>query len=455
MNRNFVFRDVSEALPEMLHLLLKEGDDVPSRNGATKEFRHVGITLTEPLRRELLVPHRRPNLAAQIAETAWILAGRNDVTWLKNYLPRATDFSDDGLTWRAAYGPRLRKQLDYVVDILNRDPFTRQAVLTLWDPEVDRNPGKDIACNNWLHFLGRGEHLHLHVGIRSNDIIWGWSGINTFEWSVLLEIVAYMTGFHPGEIHYSVSSEHLYEHHWKRAQEIVEAPRIQEYCVPSPGFKRPGATLRDLDGLLADWFSIEGRLRQGDPCPEIETFPEPMLRSWLCVLKWWWTGDRAALNPINGTRLEEAIAYSIQPPPGSAFIRSVISLHNEKAAAYGDSWCRRGETLGILANIARKVDRISTGGETTDETSADTAIDLLVYLAKYRAWLEGDSSTEAGNQVLRGLDLIQPENIPSSLQEQFSDLEEMVRTNTPSSFKAAHVERMLRNAYVYARSLWK
>lgn len=67
------------------------------------------------------------------------------------------------------------------------------------------------------------------------------------------------------------------------------------------------------------------------------------------------------------------------------FIDYVCQLHAEKHAVYGDSWKRRGEQVAILANIARKIDRLGVGG--AGDTSADTAIDALVYLAKYRLWL--------------------------------------------------------------------
>lgn len=455
MNRNYVFRDVSEALPVLLLDLLKEGDEVPSRAGLTKEFAHVGITLTESQRRELLVPHRLPNVAAQIAETAWVLAGRDDITWLKHYLPRATDFSDDGLTWRAAYGPRLRSQLDYVVDLLKADPTSRQAVISLWDPFVDSEPGKDIACNNWLHFLSRNDELHLQVGIRSNDIIWGWSGINAFEWSTLLEVVAYLTGLKVGKLHFSVSSEHIYEQHWDRARQIVEAPSFGSNAwAPSPAFSRC-ADLDDLDYILEVWFDLERQMRQGhDVHALIDSFPEPMMQSWLYVLEWWWTGNRDALAPIEGTRLFEACGYSIQPPPGSPFIREVVQLHNEKAAAYGNSWCRRGETLGILANIARKVDRLGTGVETTDETSIDTAIDLLVYLAKYRAWLDGDDTTSAGNDKLREVDAVKPTIVANDFNTMFANLELLVQQDATLATKTNVVEEMLFDAYALAYGLW-
>ena len=72
----------------------------------------------------------------------------------------------------------------------------------------------------------------------------------------------------------------------------------------------------------------------------------------------------------------------------------VAQLHREKHAAYGDSWKKRGEMLGIMANIARKMDRLGVAGG--GDTSADTAIDLLVYLIKYRLWIWENEFPEEG-----------------------------------------------------------
>lgn len=67
------------------------------------------------------------------------------------------------------------------------------------------------------------------------------------------------------------------------------------------------------------------------------------------------------------------------------------TLHIAKDRAYGDAWRRRGEVLGIFANIARKADRLEiamqSGDPATVESMADTAADLAVYAAKYLTWL--------------------------------------------------------------------
>lgn len=521
MYHNHTYEDASAALPSLLKKLLA-ADEVGSRGGRVKEMTHVGITLTNPTKRELLVAGRRPNLAAQIAESAWILAGRNDIDWLGHYLPRAADFSDDGRTWRGGYGPRLRAwprrdgegtsvidQLAHVVDLLNADPLTRRAVISLYDPQVDTAPGKDIPCNNWLSFTSRLGKLDLHVALRSNDAFWGWSGINAFEWSVLQEVVAGLLGIGVGSLHFSTTSFHLYDRHWKRAQEIVHgaAPGVStDLFRPSPGFTLESGSLDHFDQLLSDWFLLEYEIRTGaDATKSIDAFPEPMLRSWLRVLQWWWTGHTSHLSPLEGTRLWAATQFSVQPPDrnvpdgpevekimafgsttplrtevveSSDFIKFATRLHTEKHAAYGDSWKRRGEMLGILANIARKVDRLQ-GGETADETSADTAIDLMVYLAKYRTWLlekgigvlgngrryEGGVAPKFSDDpglANRLLERVEGKGLPEpapnvdlvgDIDFLFARLEDAAKAGKEDRHKI--VDKMLWDAYLLARRLWE
>lgn len=66
-------------------------------------------------------------------------------------------------------------------------------------------------------------------------------------------------------------------------------------------------------------------------------------------------------------------------------------LHRRKDAAYRNAWKKRGEVVSILANIARKLDRIENvidgAPATQDESILDTAIDMLVYSLKYQTFL--------------------------------------------------------------------
>jgi hypothetical protein len=71
--------------------------------------------------------------------------------------------------------------------------------------------------------------------------------------------------------------------------------------------------------------------------------------------------------------------------------QAVQRLHRTKDAAYRDAWKKRGEVMSIMANIARKVDRleyaVAGAPAAADESLLDTAVDLLIYTLKYQTYL--------------------------------------------------------------------
>ena len=551
------FRDVNHALPILSRELLAQPVE-QSRGGPVRAVHHVSLTLNDPLSRYITVPGRKHNIAAQIAETMWVLAGRNDINWLSRYLPRAGDFSDDGTTWRAGYGTRMRRfgftgvrqattggiyvdQLRYVVEELWQDPASRRAVISLWDPRQDTFPGKDIPCNDWLSFDVSGGVLCLTVGVRSNDLVWGWSGINQFEWSVLLEIVARLVNLPVGTLHFSITNLHAYERHWNKLGKIGKAENesLRFELSSSSSSTRPAHRFGsvqgyigfdDLDNLIQRWFEAEHLIRgyyhpdeprtederraaYRDMATRVGNFPDGMLRSWLRVIGWWWSGGQHSwLSPLMGSQLyDSAVNYSVQPPAPerevtqlldgngtvlavtahrneqlqdrgftSEFVQELVRLHNDKAAAYGDSWMRRGETMAIMANIARKVDRLG-GGDTDDETAADTAGDLFVYLAKYRGWLVDQGvgkfpvplprdyrsgwcseHPDYANWIMCGVDMdhreIWPvqgnlESIEAEIKRLFDeDLTDMVAEGLDDRWKT--VDHLMKLAYRLARFRW-
>lgn len=489
---DYFFRSVNDALPRLMHDLLDQGDEVGSRNGRVKEFLNNKIVLLNPCEREILHSPRRASIAAQIAETMWVLRGSNEIDWLSLYLPRAVDFSDDGHTWRAGYGPRMRNygetgldQLARIVDDLTTNPLSRQAVIEIADMGVDQHPGKDIPCTRSIQFLSREGRLNVTVTMRSNDVMWGWSGINAFEWSVVQEIVASMLGINVGTLTFNAGSFHLYDQHWNRAGRIADSrvPHVLFGVRFNGGGKFEGG-MDALDDLIDRWFAIEFMIRQGSVNHQraVDDFPEPMLRAWLRVIQWYWSGDTSFLAPLVGTSLAQAALVGVGPHKPSeasttvesvpapivtpaesheAFVAAVVQLHNEKAAVYGDSWKKRGEQTSIMANIARKIDRLGVAG--AGDTSADTAIDLLVYLALYSTWLfdltngtNHSDYTDHPNEVIGsnvGTELEDDTTtLIKRLQESFEWLHQAVEDKSPGRWHL--LEKMLPDAYVLAHRLW-
>jgi thymidylate synthase len=431
------FRNVSFATAGGLRDLLVHGQTLTIRDQEVRELRNRLTVLSNPRERCLFVPHRGNDAIANLAETFWIISGRNDVAWLQHFLPRAADYSDDGLTWRAAYGPRLRNwrgvdQLKAVRDLLLAEAATRRAVMGLYDPGSDFVASKDIPCNNWLHWLNRDGRLHLNIGVRSNDIVWGFSGVNSFSWSVLHEMMAYWTQAAVGEATYLASSFHIYARHYEMAKKATAAFRgisCYDFELRAPEFR---TRLENLDAALVQWFSLESQARQS---PDValnpsDHFDDPFLSVTLSLIRIYhgaksgWNGGRirdeladlpgcdltTAAYEYFGRKHPEVVAdipnkgiaaflaayrepglTGPEPVAPTTVLTAIKRLHRQKDAAYGSAWKRRGEMVSILANVARKVDRIeqfgANGATIADESILDTAIDLFVYVTKYRLFL--------------------------------------------------------------------
>jgi len=356
----------------------------------------------------------------------WVLAGRNDLDFITYYLERAPQFSDDGSTWRGAYGPRLRNwngidQVAEVLRLLTEDPQSRRAVIVLFDPDRDFVDSKDIPCNNWLHFLLRDGRLDLNIAARSSDVVWGFSGINAFEWSVLHEMLAKWLNVEIGMCTYLMGSLHLYAEHTLQANKVLESFKGETGYESGWHSVSFDTSWDSFEPVLTEWFDIESELRAGNEVRDrIATFPDPLLRQFLQLLHLRAMeirncGDdelRAAIAALGHSDLAYAATEHFfrnsaeldmldldsryYPLFDVERLRSaIVSLHRQKSAGYGSSWKKRGEQLGIVANIDRKVDRIeilNSGGMPGDESLLDTVIDLFIYCAKYRTYLADQDS---------------------------------------------------------------
>ena len=194
---------------EILDKLYKEGDELSPRGKLIKELRPVSIEYTNPYNRTTFLATRRINPFFQLAESFQIISGINDAKWLSMFNANMINFSDDGKTYNAFYGERLRhwgnnspkgvlseKALDQLYDVYKRileDKDTRQAMAAIGNPTFDNyeylnvEKGKDIACNLYITFKVRNNKLHMVVFNRSNDLHWGAMGANIVQFSTIQE----------------------------------------------------------------------------------------------------------------------------------------------------------------------------------------------------------------------------------------------------------------------------
>lgn len=99
-------------------------------------------------------------------------------------------------------------QLQYVLDKLEHEPYSRRIVVSAWHPAnaaVSRLP----PCHYTYTFNVQGESLNLKLEQRSADIAVG-VPFNIAAYSLLLYIIAQQTGFEPGTFAHSLTDAHIY-----------------------------------------------------------------------------------------------------------------------------------------------------------------------------------------------------------------------------------------------------
>lgn len=202
------------------------------------------FVLSNPMER-LVTAHGRPvNVAFALAEVLHILGGRKDVEMLAGYNSTIGQFSDDGVSFNASYGYRMRHsfghdQIEDVIRTLQDDRSSRQGTLVIsnpvddkgWNRQVTEDPSevpsfvyskkqtKDRACNLVSHAMIRDGRLDWMQVMRSNDLIWG-TPYNLMQFGHLMEYVARRVNAEPGQYTHMAHSSHIYSHHFAEAERI-------------------------------------------------------------------------------------------------------------------------------------------------------------------------------------------------------------------------------------------
>lgn len=270
------FNSVNDAMQIMAERIRSDGIIYENKGNVTgaKTLKYPGVAvfaIANPKRRVLLCEKRRNNPFAQLFETLWVLSGSKNVETLSYFIPSAKKWADNGEEWRASYGSRLRysiglnetdysrfyemykgsknhcvntaiaspvciDQIKYVIDVLKGDNHSRRAVMTLWEPTRDCTVvgSKDYPCTNYINFWIEKGKLNCKVSMRSNDLIFGFSHVNMYEYSYLQELIALHVGVEVGTYYHDVANLHVYEKDLQRLEDICFSQYIHSRLPSLP-----------------------------------------------------------------------------------------------------------------------------------------------------------------------------------------------------------------------------
>ena len=174
----------------------------------------------------LTVGSRNLGRKFQAAEAAWILSGDNRVETIHPYSKAISKFSDDGVRFFGAYGPKIADQIAYVAQSIADDPDTRQAVINIWRENPRKT--KDVPCTISVQFMVRNGKLYCLDTMRSSDAWLGWP-YDIFNFTMLTVYLAlYLRQAHGityelGELTLTAGSQHIYGTNIDAVKDILES----------------------------------------------------------------------------------------------------------------------------------------------------------------------------------------------------------------------------------------
>jgi thymidylate synthase len=195
----------------LVNWLARTGQRITSRGLATRE--QTGVTLVFQAHARTMLPlgtGRGVSTKLAAVEALQLLAGEARSDLIKLAAPKFGDvLVDPSNPDFGAYGPRLAQRLSGAYTLLKKDPTTRRAVATIWEPRDLMHNG-DRPCTLSLQFLLRNDLLELHVTMRSQDV---WLGLcfDAFMFAQVQHTIARRLGVDVGCYVHHVGSLHLYE----------------------------------------------------------------------------------------------------------------------------------------------------------------------------------------------------------------------------------------------------
>jgi len=241
---------VNDVWIQTLEQIIENGREVSPRGIKTKEFTKTTVTLMNyPV---LTIKKRKLGYKFLAAEAYWILTGDNKVHTIAPYSKAISEYSDDGMTFFGAYGPKFVDQIGYVIRTLENDPNSRQAVINIWREKP--MPTKDVPCTLNVQFTMRDGKLECHANMRSSDLWLGWP-YDVFNFSMMAQYVACGLGkgkfnIDLGVLYLHSGCMHLYEKDFKKAKACIKDPtRFIEPMIYSTSQR---ALITELDGRRKD-----------------------------------------------------------------------------------------------------------------------------------------------------------------------------------------------------------
>ena len=216
-----------------------------------------------------LLTTKKLHLKSIIYELLWFLRGDTNIKYLKDHGVSIWDeWADENGELGPVYGHQWRSwpdenggtidQIQNVVNQIKNNPDSRRMIVSAWNvAEVERMALP--PCHTMFQFYVADGRLSLQLYQRSADTFLG-VPFNIASYALLLQMMAQVTGYRPGDFIHTTGDTHLYLNHLDQARlQLTRTPRQLPVMKINPDVK-------SLFDFQYEDFQLEGY----DPWPHIK-----------------------------------------------------------------------------------------------------------------------------------------------------------------------------------------
>tara|TARA_R100000149_G_scaffold36714_1_gene14125 strand:- start:6 stop:653 length:648 start_codon:yes stop_codon:yes gene_type:complete len=207
----WIFNNADSAFDYYKSQILNNGIDFDN----TKALFNVGFTIENPMDNHISCEQRNWKQDYAEAEWQWYLTGDPHVQRLGKIYGKIPEIwkrmANEWGSVNSNYGWQWERngQLDKVIKLLNDNPKTRQAAISIYDAKEIKSYKYDTPCTYAVQFTILDNKLNMCVTMRSNDLWYGFCN-DQYCFSKLQKLVADETGWPVGTYFHFAHNLHLY-----------------------------------------------------------------------------------------------------------------------------------------------------------------------------------------------------------------------------------------------------
>jgi len=211
INMKTSFWSANEAFEYFYKTISREGVDFAD----TKALFNIGFTLIEPIARRITDKKRNWKEDYAEAEWKWYLSEDRNISKLGDIYGKVPEIwkrmADSNGNVNSNYGWQWGRndQIDYVVNLLKREKYTRQATLSIYDGKEHDKYTYDTPCTYAVQFTITDNRLNMCVTMRSNDLWYGFCN-DQYQFSKLQEMISDEIKVDVGTYYHFAHNLHIY-----------------------------------------------------------------------------------------------------------------------------------------------------------------------------------------------------------------------------------------------------